>query len=114
MLCPCRTSKFSLVLRHFKDGEYKEAEQAYSLAIQKYSQNPLIYTNRAFARLKLGDYEGVIDDCLHSIGLLPENMKAFYYLGMLVGWPPESSGLTRQQPKPSWRSIIRTKRSAPL
>jgi tetratricopeptide (TPR) repeat protein len=66
----------------FKNGDYEEAEGLYSQAIQKNSNNPLLFTNRANARLKLEKWEGVIDDCLRSIELLKDNMKAFFYLGM--------------------------------
>ncbi len=65
----------------FKNGDYEEAESLYSQAIQKNSANPLLFTNRANARLKLEKWEGVIDDCIRSIELLAENMKAFFYLG---------------------------------
>lgn len=67
--------------KHFKDGDYDSAETLYSQAIQKNSKNPLLFTNRANARLKLEKWEGVIDDCIRSIELLKENMKAFFYLG---------------------------------
>lgn len=30
----------------FRDGEYKDAEDFYTQAVQKYSKNPLIFTNR--------------------------------------------------------------------
>ncbi|KAF2019419.1 U-box-domain-containing protein [Aaosphaeria arxii CBS 175.79] len=65
---------------HFKDGDYGTAETFYSQAIQKNSKNPLLFTNRANARLKLEKWEGVIDDCIRSIELMKENMKAFFYL----------------------------------
>jgi len=65
---------------HFKDGDYDSAETLYGQAIQKNSGNPLLFTNRANARLKLEKWEGVIDDCIRSIELLKENMKAFFYL----------------------------------
>lgn len=65
----------------FKNGDYDEAEALYSQAIQKNSNNPLLFTNRANARLKLEKWEGVIDDCIRSIELLKDNMKAFFYLG---------------------------------
>lgn len=65
---------------HFKNGEYDSAETLYSQAIQKNSSNPLLFTNRANARLKLQKWDAVIDDCLLSISLLSENMKAFFYL----------------------------------
>lgn len=69
--------------KHFKAGEYLEAADLYSKAIQKNSSNPLLYTNRANARLKLHQWQDVIDDCLRSIELLRDNMKAYFLLGML-------------------------------
>lgn len=66
--------------KHFKNGEYEQAEASYSQAIQKNSDNPLLFTNRANARLKLEKWEGVIDDSIRSIELLKDNMKAFFYL----------------------------------
>jgi STIP1 family protein 1 len=65
---------------HFKNGDYELAESLYGQAIQKNSNNPLLFTNRANARLKLEKWEGAIDDCLRSIELMKENMKAFFYL----------------------------------
>jgi STIP1 family protein 1 len=65
---------------HFKQGEYEDAISLYSQAISKNPSNPLLYTNRANARLKVKQWEEVISDCLHSIELLQENMKAFYFL----------------------------------
>lgn len=65
----------------FKEGEYEAAEALYSQAIMKNSRNPLLFTNRANARLKMEKWEGVIDDCLKSIEISKENMKAFFYLG---------------------------------
>lgn len=66
---------------HFKRGEYEAAEACYSQAIQKNSSNPLLWTNRANARLKLRRYQDVIDDCLRSVELMRENMKAYFLLG---------------------------------
>lgn len=66
---------------HFRNGEYEEAARFYSLAIQRNDRNPLLWTNRANARLKLEKWEEVITDCLQSIELLPDNMKAYFYLG---------------------------------
>ncbi|KAJ9635933.1 hypothetical protein H2201_000069 [Coniosporium apollinis] len=65
---------------HFKKGEWQEAEACYSQAIQKNSSNPLLYTNRANVRLKLERWQEVIDDCLRSIDLMRDNMKAYFYL----------------------------------
>ena len=68
---------------HFRKGEYEAAEACYSQAIMKNSKNPLLYTNRANGRLKLSRWQDVIDDCLRSIELLKENMKAYFYLGTI-------------------------------
>ncbi|KAF2489068.1 U-box-domain-containing protein [Lophium mytilinum] len=65
---------------HFKKQEWAEAEACYSQAVTKNSKNPLLYTNRANARMKLERWQDVIDDCLRSIELLQENMKAYFYL----------------------------------
>jgi STIP1 family protein 1 len=41
----------------FRNGSFIEAEELYTQAIQKYSRNPLIFTNRANVRLKLQQWE---------------------------------------------------------
>lgn len=64
----------------FKAGDYTNAESLYTQAILKNPANPLLFTNRANARLKLSAWEGVIDDCIRSIELHKENMKAYFYL----------------------------------
>lgn len=66
---------------HFNEGEYEAAVTLYSQAIQQNSASYLLYTNRANARLKLGLWQEVIDDCLRSIDLEKINMKGFYFLG---------------------------------
>jgi len=67
----------------FKAGDYAAAEEQYTAAITKYSRNPLLFTNRALARIRLQRWQGVIDDCLHSISLTPHNafnFKSYFYL----------------------------------
>ena len=68
----------------FRNGEYLEAEELYTQAVQKYSRNPLIFTNRANVRLKLQRWDGTVNDCLKSIEItgLGQNHKAYYFLGM--------------------------------
>jgi STIP1 family protein 1 len=68
-----------LLTRQFQSGSYTSAEALYSKAIITDPTNPLLYTNRAMARLKLHMYREVIADCDDSLKLLSENMKAFYY-----------------------------------
>lgn len=68
----------------FRNGEYLEAEDFYTQAVAKYSKNPLLFTNRANARLKLQRWDGAVNDCLKSIevtGPNGQNHKAFYFLG---------------------------------
>lgn len=68
----------------FRAGEYEAAEQKYTAAITKAPTNHLIFTNRAFARLRLQRWEGVVDDCLKSIEITGPNgfnFKGWYYLG---------------------------------
>lgn len=65
--------------RYFQAGEYAHAEALYTKAITADPTAPLLYTNRAMARIKLNMYDGVIDDCEQSLALLPQNMKAYYY-----------------------------------
>lgn len=49
-------------------------------SIQADPSNPKLFTNRAMTRIRLAHWDACIDDCLHSISLLPANMKAYYYL----------------------------------
>lgn len=68
----------------FRNGDFIEAEELYTQAVQKYSQNPLIFTNRANVRLKLQRWDGAVNDCLKSIeitGPNGQNHKAYYFLG---------------------------------
>ncbi|MCJ1291949.1 hypothetical protein MMC34_003499 [Xylographa carneopallida] len=64
----------------FKAGDYKDAEDLYSKAIQRDSANPALFTNRAFARIKLQAWDACIDDCIRAIELQPQSMKGYYYL----------------------------------
>lgn len=67
----------------FKNGDFVEAEELYTQAVQKFSGNPLLFTNRANARLKLQRWEGAVNDCLKSIEVSGkgQNHKAYYFLG---------------------------------
>ncbi|KAI9339927.1 hypothetical protein BDR26DRAFT_837521 [Obelidium mucronatum] len=65
---------------HFKTGQYSQAEESYTLAIQALPQNdpaciPL-YNNRAATRLKTGDYKGAIEDCDWVLQMDREDSKA--------------------------------------
>nr|RBR00187.1 hypothetical protein FVER53263_06280 [Fusarium verticillioides] len=64
----------------FKVGDYFGADSLYSKAIIADPKNPLLYTNRAMARLKLELWDSVVADCEACVQLAPNNMKARYYL----------------------------------
>ena len=70
----------------FRNGNFLEAEEFYTQAVQKYSRNPLIFTNRANARLKLQRWEEALNDCMKSIEITGDgqNHKAWYFLGRLI------------------------------
>lgn len=48
--------------------------------IQQDPTNPKLFTNRAMARLKLQNWDGVINDCIKCIEYDPRSMKGFFYL----------------------------------
>jgi tetratricopeptide (TPR) repeat protein len=68
----------------FRRGEFVEAEDFYTQAIQKNPGNPLLFTNRANARLKLHRWEEAALDCNKAIEITGQNApnhKAYYFLG---------------------------------
>jgi len=86
----------------FRNGDFLDAEDLYTQAIQKYSRNPLIFTNRANVRLKLQRWDDAVNDCIKSLeitGPNGQNHKAYYFLAqaqMALHHPHEalSSALT--------------------
>lgn len=65
---------------YFGRGEYASAESLYSKAIIADDTNPALYTNRAFARIKLKLWEFAVEDCEACLKLNQDNMKAHYYI----------------------------------
>ena len=68
----------------FRNGDFADAEDLYTQAVQRWARNPLIFTNRANVRLKLQNWDGAVNDCLKSIEITGhggQNHKAFYFLG---------------------------------
>jgi tetratricopeptide (TPR) repeat protein len=89
----------------FRQGEYAEAEDLYSQAIQKNATNPLLFTNRANVRLKLHKWEEAVLDCNKAIEITGEgapNHKAYYFLGEQV--PNQDSGLF--DPFQGWKHLL--------
>lgn len=59
-------------------GDYKEAISYYSAAIKLDHTNPIYFSNRAMAHLKLKDYRKAIDDSNSSIEIDRKYTKGFY------------------------------------
>ncbi|CAO3703213.1 unnamed protein product [Rhizopus stolonifer] len=61
----------------FNRGQFAEAERFYTKAIVCLSfQHPdlvLLYNNRAAARLKLGLFDGCLEDCTHAVAMASKN-----------------------------------------
>lgn len=67
----------------FKNEKWKEAIELYSKAInlihETNSKNLVVYLkNRAAAYLKLGNYEGALEDCNEALEIVPTDPKALY------------------------------------
>ncbi|XP_078379165.1 tetratricopeptide repeat protein 12-like [Oculina patagonica] len=63
----------------FKEGKFKEAISNYTMAIAKVCTNPVLYTNRAQAYIKLDDFESAIQDCDLALKIDPKWAKAFVH-----------------------------------
>jgi len=63
----------------FNDGSFQQAEDLYTSALAFESNDPKFWTNRAQARLKLGNYQGCIQDCEYA-ALSDESWPKSYYL----------------------------------
>ncbi|KAL2153598.1 hypothetical protein VTH82DRAFT_4753 [Thermothelomyces myriococcoides] len=66
--------------RRFQAGDYVMAEALYSQALISDPNNPALYTNRAMARLKLGQWDNAVADCTACLRLAPDSIKAHYSL----------------------------------
>lgn len=66
--------------RCFRSNDLEQAEALYTKAILLDPSAPMLYTNRAMARLKLGLLDGVLQDCASSLAIKEKsNMKARHY-----------------------------------
>ncbi|EFR00031.1 U-box domain-containing protein [Nannizzia gypsea CBS 118893] len=72
----------------FKEGDYEGAEELYSQAIQKNSNDPTFFNNRALVRIKLGLWDGAEHDSRIAVDLYgPKNaaaVKSNYYLSQAL------------------------------
>jgi tetratricopeptide (TPR) repeat protein len=68
-------------LRYEQNGQWKEAEAAYSEAIQLNSASALYYLHRARVRLSSGDAAHALEDASTASRLEPKNGDTFVILG---------------------------------
>ena len=64
----------------FRDGQFKKAIELYTSAILINDTNPVLFTNRAQALLKVGRALDASHDCRQAIRLKPDFIKAFIHL----------------------------------
>ncbi len=62
--------------RHLKSGNYEEAVQAYTEAIEAGDNVVIAYANRCYANQFLGQHQEAIDDCTKSLELASEQAEA--------------------------------------
>lgn len=58
--------------KYFKEGQYPEAIKEYGLALKRNPNDHTIYSNRAAAYMKLGEYHLGLQDCEAGIKLKPD------------------------------------------
>ncbi|KAK2805784.1 hypothetical protein FQN50_006060 [Emmonsiellopsis sp. PD_5] len=72
----------------FKEGDYTGAEELYSQAIQKNSNEPSFFNNRALVRIKLENWEGAEHDARMATDLFgpksPAGIKSKYFLSQAL------------------------------
>ena len=64
----------------FRQSDFPKAVEYYTSAVMAKDDNPIFYTNRAQALLKLGRYLEASHDCRQAIKLKPDLIKAYIHL----------------------------------
>ena len=72
---------YQLGIKQSKAKQYQEAITEYSKAISLEPKFIDAYLKRSEMRYKLGDHQGVLDDCYWVIKINPSLAKAYYYQG---------------------------------
>lgn len=64
----------------FKEENYEKAVELYTKCIELNSSESNYFSNRALAYLRLKEYKNCISDCLKSLNLNPDNIKALMHI----------------------------------
>ena len=70
--------------RHFADGNYEAAIEAYTQALSIFNMHAYAYYNRANAYRKLQNYDAAIADYNRTLRLNPDNLFAYRYRGLAL------------------------------
>ena len=88
---------------YFKAGDYAGAERHYSIALEMQGgqpQTPRLFSNRAAARLRLGKWEGALQDVMEAAKRDPANPKVLERFGrclLLTNRLPEGVHICKQR-----------------
>ncbi len=72
---PAAQKAFKDGLREEAAGQWKEAEKAYTLAIQHDGADATFYQHRAKVRSRSGGQQHALEDCTQALRLLPDNAE---------------------------------------
>ncbi|TRY70549.1 hypothetical protein TCAL_04477 [Tigriopus californicus] len=64
----------------FQEEHFEKAVEYYTSAILEFDSNPVLFTNRAQARIRLKQFDQAITDCKEAIKLNPKSIKAQVHL----------------------------------
>src|SRR5580658_2789980 len=78
---PTAQKAFREGLRYEAAGQWKEAEKAYSAAIQSDAGDASFYRHRAKVRSLTGDQQSALKDCSEAIRLLPTDAESYQVRG---------------------------------
>ena len=66
---------------HVKEGQYKEALDCYTKAIENYQNDPLFYSNRSLMHYILSEFDDALEDAEKAILINPNYAKAYLRKG---------------------------------
>ncbi|CCE63019.1 hypothetical protein TPHA_0D03860 [Tetrapisispora phaffii CBS 4417] len=64
--------------RNFKEGSYKVAAELYQKCVDIEPENPIGYSNKAMALIKLGRYTEVVELCRKGLTFTPNTTDTVY------------------------------------